>query len=142
MTKSFEASVTIDATPEAVWKVLTDGSRFTTREDSPARYSEPWAAWLGSPSIVRRTGIDETTRVGGAVHFFRYDTTKITLLLTGVIFVVTVFRGTASTPSLRLRDQRTGRSDIRDRRLICQRRPCLGRRGDDPTYRSTGYEPR
>ena len=37
-------------------------------------------------------GLDETTRTGGAVHFFLYDTTKIALLLTGVIFVVTVLR--------------------------------------------------
>ena len=31
-------------------------------------------------------GLDEESRVGSAVHFFLFDTTKIMLLLSGIIF--------------------------------------------------------
>lgn len=37
-------------------------------------------------------GLDADTRVGESVHFFFYDVTKIALLLSGVIFVVTLLR--------------------------------------------------
>ena len=37
-------------------------------------------------------GLDPDSRVGEAVHFFVYDTTKILLLLGGIIFIVTVLR--------------------------------------------------
>lgn len=37
-------------------------------------------------------GLDPESRVGAAVHFFVYDTTKILLLLGGIIFIVTVLR--------------------------------------------------
>ncbi len=37
-------------------------------------------------------GLDPDTRLGEAVHFFVYDTTKILLLLGGIIFIVTVLR--------------------------------------------------
>lgn len=37
-------------------------------------------------------GLDPQGRVGSAIHFFVYDTTKILLLLGGIIFVVTVLR--------------------------------------------------
>ena len=37
-------------------------------------------------------GLDPDSRLGSGVHFFCYDTTKIVLLLTGIIFVVTVLR--------------------------------------------------
>jgi len=37
-------------------------------------------------------GLSAVTRVGSAVHFFLTDTVKITLLLVGIIFVVTVLR--------------------------------------------------
>ena len=37
-------------------------------------------------------GLDPESRVGEAVHFFAYDTTKILLLLGGIIFIVTVLR--------------------------------------------------
>jgi uncharacterized membrane protein YraQ (UPF0718 family) len=36
--------------------------------------------------------LDPESRVGQAVHFFVYDTTKILLLLGGIIFIVTVLR--------------------------------------------------
>jgi len=37
-------------------------------------------------------GLDPQTRLGSAVEVFGYDTTKILLLLTGIILVVTVLR--------------------------------------------------
>jgi hypothetical protein len=37
-------------------------------------------------------GLDADSRLGEAVHFFVYDTTKILLLLSGIIFIVTVLR--------------------------------------------------
>jgi uncharacterized membrane protein YraQ (UPF0718 family) len=37
-------------------------------------------------------GLDPESRLGEAVHFFVYDTTKILLLLGGIIFIVTVMR--------------------------------------------------
>ncbi len=57
----------------------------------------PWWDWV----VYDAAGLDETTRVGGAVHFFLYDTTKIALLLTGVIFVVTVLRSFMSVERTR-----------------------------------------
>jgi len=46
----------------------------------------PWWDWI----VYDVAGFDAETRLGAAVHFFLFDTTKIALLLTGVIFVVTV----------------------------------------------------
>ncbi|NMD24560.1 MAG: permease, partial [Actinobacteria bacterium] len=46
-------------------------------------------------------GLDPATRLGGSVHFFAYDLTKITLLLTGVIFWVTVLRSFMSVERTR-----------------------------------------
>jgi len=37
-------------------------------------------------------GLDPESRLGGAVHFFVYDTTKILLLLGGIVFIVTILR--------------------------------------------------
>jgi uncharacterized membrane protein YraQ (UPF0718 family) len=37
-------------------------------------------------------GLDPQSRLGEAVHFFVYDTTKILLLLSGIIFIVSVLR--------------------------------------------------
>ena len=37
-------------------------------------------------------GMDPASRIGEAFHFFVYDTTKILLLLGGIIFIVTVLR--------------------------------------------------
>ncbi|MGZ4769556.1 MAG: permease, partial [Ilumatobacteraceae bacterium] len=47
-----------------------------------------WWNWV----VFDVVGLDPATRLGGSVHFFFYDITKIALLLTGVIFVVTVLR--------------------------------------------------
>jgi uncharacterized membrane protein YraQ (UPF0718 family) len=72
------------ATGAVVWLVLY-------------RVNLPWWDWV----VYDVAGLDETTRVGGAVHFFLYDTTKIALLLTGVIFVVTVLRSFMSVERTR-----------------------------------------
>ncbi len=37
-------------------------------------------------------GLDPDSRLGASLHFFLYDTTKILLLLGGIIFIVTVLR--------------------------------------------------
>ena len=37
-------------------------------------------------------GLDPESRLGSSIHFFLYDTTKILLLLAGIIFIVTVLR--------------------------------------------------
>lgn len=42
--------------------------------------------------VYRVAGLDEGSRLGSGVHFFLADTVKIVLLLTGIIFVVTVAR--------------------------------------------------
>lgn len=46
-------------------------------------------------------GLDPETRFAESVHFFFYDVTKIALLLTGVIFVVTVLRSFMSVERTR-----------------------------------------
>ncbi|MFU8888308.1 MAG: permease [Trueperaceae bacterium] len=46
-------------------------------------------------------GLDPATRLGGAVHFFFYDVSKILLLLTGIVFVVTVLRSFLSVERTR-----------------------------------------
>ena len=46
-------------------------------------------------------GLDETGRLGQSVHFFFYDVTKIALLLSGVIFAVTILRSFMSVERTR-----------------------------------------
>ena len=46
-------------------------------------------------------GLDRSTRVADSIHFFLYDVTKIALLLTGVIFAVTVLRSFMSVERTR-----------------------------------------
>lgn len=59
------------------------------------------AAWAGAYVLNERMwdwllfdrlGLDPETRPASALHFFLYDTIKIALLLTGIIFVVGVLR--------------------------------------------------
>lgn len=61
------------------------------------RVNLPFWDWLLSDVV----GIDLASRFGEAVHFFCYDVTKIALLLTGVIFVVTVLRSFMSVERTR-----------------------------------------
>jgi uncharacterized membrane protein YraQ (UPF0718 family) len=46
-------------------------------------------------------GMDRTARLTETVHFFGFDTVKITLLLVGIIFVVTVLRSSMSVERTR-----------------------------------------
>jgi uncharacterized membrane protein YraQ (UPF0718 family) len=46
-------------------------------------------------------GLDPESRLGSGLHFFCYDTVKITLLLTGIIFLVTVARSFMSVERTR-----------------------------------------
>ncbi len=59
--------------------------------------NEPFWDWL----IGRMVGLDLTSRLGSGVHFFFLDTVKISLLLTGIIFIVTVLRSFMSVERTR-----------------------------------------
>jgi len=51
--------------------------------------------------VYEAVGLDEASRLGSGVHFFFYDTVKIALLLTGIIFLVTVLRSFMSVERTR-----------------------------------------
>jgi uncharacterized protein len=59
--------------------------------------NRPFWDWL----LFDVVGIDPRSRTGESIHFFFYDVTKITLLLTGIIFVVTVLRSFMSVERTR-----------------------------------------
>ena len=59
--------------------------------------NRPFWDWL----LFDVIGLDPRSRVGKSIHFFCYDVTKITLLLTGIIFVVTVLRSFMSVERTR-----------------------------------------
>ena len=59
--------------------------------------NQPFWDWL----IGSVAGLDLTSRLGSGVHFFFYDSVKIVLLLTGIIFVVTVLRSFMSVERTR-----------------------------------------
>ncbi|MFU8841247.1 MAG: permease, partial [Nitriliruptoraceae bacterium] len=52
-------------------------------------------------------GLDPETRLGQAVHFFLYDTSKIMLLIVGLIFAISLAR--SAIPPERIRDLIAGR---------------------------------
>jgi uncharacterized membrane protein YraQ (UPF0718 family) len=56
-----------------------------------------WWDWL----VFDLAGLDSSTRVGESVHFFFFDVTKIALLLSGVIFAVTILRSFMSVERTR-----------------------------------------
>jgi uncharacterized protein len=69
------------------------------------------AAWLALYMVNERLwdvavhdllGLDEASQLGSAVHFFLYDTAKILLLISGLIFVIGMAR--AALPPERIRD--------------------------------------
>jgi uncharacterized membrane protein YraQ (UPF0718 family) len=60
-------------------------------------YNLPFWDWM----IYDVVGLDPDSRLGESVHFFFYDVTKIALLLTGVIFVVTILRSFMSVERTR-----------------------------------------
>lgn len=59
--------------------------------------NRPFWDWL----LFGVVGLDPASRVGSGVHFFGFDTVKIVLLLTGIIFVVTVLRSFMSVERTR-----------------------------------------
>jgi uncharacterized membrane protein YraQ (UPF0718 family) len=59
--------------------------------------NKPFWEWL----LFERLGFDADTHLGAAVEFFFYDTTKIALLLGGIIFAVTVLRSFMSVERTR-----------------------------------------
>ncbi len=61
------------------------------------RLNDPWWNWL----LYHAVGLDRSTRLADSVHFFCYDATKIALLLTGVIFAVTILRSFMSVERTR-----------------------------------------
>jgi len=61
------------------------------------RFNRPFWDWL----LFDVLGLDPLSRLGESVHFFFYDVTKITLLLSGIIFVVTVLRSFMSVERTR-----------------------------------------
>lgn len=60
-------------------------------------WNEPFWDW----AIYDSAGLDADSHWGQAIHFFFYDVTKIALLLSGVIFVVTVLRSFMSVERTR-----------------------------------------
>jgi uncharacterized membrane protein YraQ (UPF0718 family) len=66
--------------------------------------------WL----LFRGVGLDPSTRLAETVRFFAFDTTKILLLLTGIIFAVTVLRSFLSVERTRqlLGGRREGLANI------------------------------
>ena len=60
-------------------------------------WNRPFWDWL----VFDTAGMDPDSHWGEAVHFFFYDVTKIALLLSGVIFVVTVLRSFMSVERTR-----------------------------------------
>ncbi|MCU0278284.1 MAG: permease [Candidatus Nanopelagicales bacterium] len=52
------------------------------------RFNEPFWDWL----VYDLLGLPPDSALGSSLHFFGYDLVKITLLLVGIIFVVTVLR--------------------------------------------------
>lgn len=59
--------------------------------------NEPFFDWL----VFDALGLGTETRLGDAVHFFLYDSVKIALLLSGVIFVIGVLRSFVSVERTR-----------------------------------------
>ena len=59
--------------------------------------NRPFWDWL----LFDTVGFDPDTHLGAAVEFFFYDTVKIALLLTGIIFAVTVLRSFMSVERTR-----------------------------------------
>jgi uncharacterized protein len=57
--------------------------------------------WVWDRLLYDVFGMDPSARLTGTVHFFFFDTVKITLLLTGIIFVVTVLRSWMSVERTR-----------------------------------------
>jgi uncharacterized protein len=87
------------------------GPRPATDRRLRAQLAVAAAVWAGLYLLNERVwdlavydllGLDPGSRSGAAVHFFLYDTAKILLLITGLIFVIGMAR--AAIPPERIRD--------------------------------------
>jgi uncharacterized protein len=87
------------------------GPRPATDRRLRAQFAVAAAVWAGLYLLNERVwdlavydllGLDPGSRSGAAVHFFLYDTAKILLLITGLIFVIGMAR--AAIPPERIRD--------------------------------------
>lgn len=56
---------------------------------------------LWDAAVYGLAGLNESTRLGSSVHFFFYDTVKILLLVSGMIFVIGMFRASVSPERIR-----------------------------------------
>lgn len=61
------------------------------------RVNGPFWNWL----LFHPVGLDPDSRLGETIRFFTFDTTKILLLLSGIIFLVTVLRSFLSVERTR-----------------------------------------
>lgn len=66
--------------------------------------------WFADQVVALLPGVEADTRLGEVIHFFVYDTIKIGLLLTAVVFGVTVLRSFVSVE--RTRDLLGGRGRV------------------------------
>lgn len=57
--------------------------------------------WLWTWLMFGMLGLDPANRVAETIHFFVYDTIKISLLLTGIVFVITFLRSYMSVERTR-----------------------------------------
>lgn len=73
-------------------------------------WNQPFWDWV----LYDVIGLDRASRLGESIHFFFYDVTKIALLLTGVIFAVTMLRSFMSVERTRalLGGRRTGVGNV------------------------------
>ena len=71
--------------------------------------NKPFWDWL----IGDVAGLDLDSRLGSGVHFFFYDTVKILLLLSGIIFLVTVLRSFMSVERTRASDVSVSRAEFK-----------------------------
>ncbi len=101
------------------------------------RVNGPFWNWL----LFHPIGLHAETRLGETIRFFVFDTTKILLLLTGIIFVVTVLRSFLSVERSRGSSSVGGARGSRTSRPRCSAsRPRSARAAR--CRRSSGSSPR
>lgn len=69
-----------------------------------------WALAPASEALVAALPVDRASHLGGAVQFFLYDTPKVLLLLTGIVFVMGMVNSAFTPERTRVS---AGRSDCR-----------------------------
>ncbi len=66
-----------------------------------------WAEWIAD-TVLRATGLDPAVGFGAALHFFVYDLLKITVLVSGVAFLMALIRGALPLEKIRRALDRPG----------------------------------